>query len=349
MSLQRSKARLGVVLAVVLLGISGLLAGLGQRRADPVAAAGHLTASGGRAARSAPAHVILVVEENHEFGQVIGSRQAPFLNRLAATGTLLTRYYAVGHPSLPNYLALIGGDTFGIRRDCTTCRLRATNLVDQLERAGISWKAYYQDLPAPGAEVTRAAAYTVEVDPFVFFDDIRASPARRQRVVPLGQLDADLAAGRLPQFAVVAPDLRHDMHSGSVAVADRFLRGLYDRLSASPAWPETRLVVTFDEGTTRRGVDGRSGGGKVATIVAGAGVPAGVRDERPYDHYSLLRSIERLYGLPALRRAAGPTIATIPAVTAPAVRLPVASLPFAAVLGQSVIAEPAPERTARPA
>jgi hypothetical protein len=314
----RRKAGLGVVVAMALLVVSGLLAGAGQqlaqRLAQPAAAAPRTTALVAPAVRSAPAHLVLVVEENHEFGQVIGSRQAPFLNRLAAGGTLLSNYYAVSHPSLPNYLALIGGDTFGIHSDCTSCQLRANNLVDQLELAGISWKAYYQDLPAPGADMTHAGAYTINVDPFLYFDDVRTSPARRHKVVPLGQLDADLAANRLPRFAVVAPDLRYDMHSGSVAVADRFLQRLYDRLTASPAWPQTRLMVTFDEGTSRHGVDGGAGGGRVATIVVGAGVPAGVRDDRPYDHYSLLRSIERLYRLPALRHTAGPTVATIPAV-----------------------------------
>jgi phosphatidylinositol-3-phosphatase len=329
---QRSKARLGVLVAVAVLVVSALLAGLGQQRAQPVATAGHPTAPSGAAAGEAPAHLILVVEENHEFGQVIGSPQARFLNRLAGTGTLLTNYYAIGHPSLPNYLALIGGDTFAIHRDCTSCRVRATNLVDQLQRAGISWRPYYQDLPTPGAEVPRAGAYTMEVDPFVFFDDVRDSPARRRQVVPLGQLDTDLTAGQLPRFAVVAPDLRHDMHSGAVAAADHFLARLYQRLSASSAWPQTRLVVTFDEGTSRRGIHGRPGGGRVATIIAGAGVPAGVRDQRPYDHYSLLRSIERLYGLPPLGHAAAPTVATIPAVTTPATPPPVASLPHTAVL-----------------
>jgi phosphatidylinositol-3-phosphatase len=324
MSAQRWRAGLSVVVAVALLVISGL-AGFGRRHAQAAVAAGHLIAPAAPAVRSAPAHLVLVVEENHEFGQVIGSRQAPFLNWLARDGTLLTNYYSVGHPSLPNYLALIGGDTFGIHGDCIRCRLRETSLVDQLQRAGISWKAYYQDLPAPGAEVTRAGAYTVDVDPFLYFDDVRASPARRDKVVPLGQLDTDLTANRLPQFAVVAPDLQHDMHSGSVAAADRFLAHLYVRLSASPAWPETRLVVTFDEGTSRQGIDGRPGGGRVATIVTGTDVPAGVRDDRPYNHYSLLRSIERLYGLPPLRRAAGPAIATIPAVTTPAAPLSVAA------------------------
>jgi phosphatidylinositol-3-phosphatase len=326
MRLQRRRVGLGVVLPIALLLTAGLLADLDWRPGRPVAAPHPATAP---AALSAPAHLVLVVEENHEFGQVIGSRQALFLNRLAASGTLLTNYYAVGHPSLPNYLALLGGDTFGVHSDCTRCRLRATSLVDQLEPAGISWKAYYQDLPAPGADVAHAGAYTIDVDPFLHFDDVRSSPARRHKVVPLGQLDADLAANRLPRFAVVAPDLWHDMHSGSMAVGDRFLRRLYDRLVASPAWPDTRLIVTFDEGTSRHGIDGGQGGGQVATIVVGAGVSTGVRDDRPYDHYSLLRSIQRLYGLPALRQAAGPTVATIPAVAGPAVSPAVVTLPAA--------------------
>jgi phosphatidylinositol-3-phosphatase len=313
-------AGLGLVMAVAVLLAPGLL-GAGWRPARPSAAAHP-------AAASAPAHLLLVIEENHEFGQVIGSRQAPFLNRLAAGGTLLTDYYAVGHPSLPNYLALIGGDTFGVRGDCTRCRVRAASLVDQLEAAGISWKAYYQDLPAPGITVMHAGAYTIEVDPFLYFDDVRASPARRHKVVPLAELDADLAANRLPRFAVVAPDLRHDMHSGPVAAADSFLRRLYERLAASPAGRDTRLVVTFDEGTSRAGIEGGPGGGRVATIVVGAGVPSGVRDDTPYDHYSLLRSIERLYGLPALRHAASPTVATIPAIAGPAASPAMATLRY---------------------
>jgi hypothetical protein len=317
----RRKAGIGLVLAIALLAIPGLLASLDGRPIQTVAPARHMTA------RAAPAHLLLVVEENHEFGQVIGSRQAPFLNRLVASGTLLTSYYAVSHPSLPNYLALIGGGTFGIHNDCTSCQLHTTSLVDQLEPAGISWKAYYQDLPAPGADVAHAGAYSINVDPFLYFHDVRASPARRHKVVPLSQLDADLAANRLPRFAVVAPDLRHDMHSGSVAIADRFLWHLYDRLTASGAWRDTRLVVTFDEGTSHHGIDGERGGGRVATIVAGAGVRAGVRDATPYDHYALLRSIERLYGLPLLRHAADPTVATIPAVASPALSSFVATSP----------------------
>ena len=263
-------------------------------------------------------HVVLVVEENHEFGQVIGSRQAPFLNRLATRGTLLTGYYAIGHPSLPNYIALAAGDPLGIHNDCRSCQRHGRTLVDQLQAAGISWKAYYQGLPAPCSAAAKAGAYVKKVNPFLHLDSVRSSPLRCRRVVPLTQLNADLERGRLPRFAMVTPDLRHDMHSGSIRQADTFLHRL-DRqlLAASPRRSGILLIVTFDEGRSDHGLHRRRGGGHVATIVVGPGVPAGAQDPAPYDHYALLRSLERRFGLRPLRHAADRGTRTIPAITGP--------------------------------
>jgi phosphatidylinositol-3-phosphatase len=263
----------------------------------------------------AVSHVVLVVEENHEFGQIIGSRQAPFLNRLATEGTLLTRYYAIAHPSLPNYIALVAGDPLGIHNDCRTCHRHGRSLVDQLQAAGISWKAYYQGLPAPCSAAASAGAYVKKVDPFLHLDSVRSSPLRCRRVVPLIQLSADLKRGRLPRFSMVAPDLAHDMHSGSIRQADTFLHRL-DRqlLAAPPRRNGMLLIVTFDEGRSDHGPHGRPGGGHVATIVVGPGVPVGARDPTPYDHYALLRSLERRFGLRPLRHAADRGTRTIPAI-----------------------------------
>jgi hypothetical protein len=267
---------------------------------------------------AAASHVVLVVEENHEFGEVIGSPQAPFLNRLAAEGTLLTHDDAVTHPSLPNYIALLAGDPLGIHNDCRTCHRGGRTLVDQLQAAGISWKAYYQGLPAPCSQVASAGAYSKKVNPFLHLDSVRANPRRCRRVVPLAQLGPDLGGGRLPRFAMVTPDLAHDMHSGSVHAADAFLQRLVHQLRASPERSSTLLIVTFDEGKSDRGTHGRRGGGHIATIVAGPGVPAGARDPTPYDHYALLRSLEQRFGLPPLRHAADRQTRTIPAIAGPA-------------------------------
>jgi phosphatidylinositol-3-phosphatase len=276
------------------------------------------TSTRGAAQAGAVSHVVLVVEENHEFGQIIGSRKAPFLNRLATEGTLLTGYYAIGHPSLPNYIALVAGDPLGIHNDCRSCQRHGRTLVDQLQAAGISWKAYYQGLPAPCSAAARAGAYVKKVDPFLHLDSVRSSPLRCRRVVPLTRLNADLGRGRLPWFAMLTPDLRHDMHSGSIRQADTFLHRL-DRqlLAASPRRSGILLIVTFDEGSSDHGLHGRRGGGHVATIVVGPGVPAGARDPAPYDHYALLRSLERRFGLRPLRHAADRGTRTIPAVAGP--------------------------------
>jgi phosphatidylinositol-3-phosphatase len=267
-----------------------------------------------------PQHLIVVIEENHSFGQVIGSAAAPFIDRLAARGTLLTGYHAISHPSLPNYIALLSGSTGGIRSDCGNCTISGPTLVDQLEARHISWSAYLEGLPRPCSTVFRLGSYSESVDPFMHAARVRDAAARCDRVLPFHRFRADLAADRLPTVAFVMPDLRDDMHSGPVRVADAWLRRLVGELEASRVWrQDTRVVVTFDEGArsdTRSCCDGLGHGGLIPTIVAGPRVPPG-RDPTPYTHYSLLRSIEAAFGLLFLGHADDPGTAMIPAVAGP--------------------------------
>ena len=274
----------------------------------------------------ATARVIVVVEENHSIGQIIGSPQAPFLNRLADRGTLLTSYFAITHPSLPNYIAMVSGGTQGITSDCGGCNIDAPNLADQLEAAGISWRAYMEGLPGPCSDAHQTGAYAKKHDPFMYFASVRDDPGRCAKVVPFDRLDADLAAGRLPRLVFITPNLDHDMHgageggddAGLVATADRWLERLYGKLASSSAWRDgTRLVVTWDEGGggERAGCcGGLATGGRVTTIVTGPGI-APARDDAAYSHYALLRSIETLFHLPLLGHAGDPSTATIPALT----------------------------------
>jgi phospholipase C len=272
------------------------------------------------AGTAGPSHLILVVEENHAFEQVIGSKAAPFLNHLAAHGTLLTDYHAITHPSLPNYVALLGGRTGRIRSDCMHCTISGPTLIDQLEARHISWAAYLQGLPRPCSAVARSGAYTEAVDPFMHAARVRDHPSRCDRVLPFHRVHADLAAGRLPTVVFVMPDLHHEMHSGSKRVGDAWLRRLVGELHASPVWgQDTRLVVTFDESNrhdVRSCCAGLGRGGRVATIVAGPRIPRAC-DPTPSTHYSLLRSIEAAFGLPFLGHAGDPATATIRAVAAP--------------------------------
>ena len=175
------------------------------------------------AAIPAFSHIAVIVMENSAYAEVYQSKDWPYLNQLGAENTVATNYYAISHPSLPNYLALLGGSTFNVTSDCTTCSVSAPNLVDQLESKHKSWKAYMEDLPARCSTVASSGSYAKKHDPFVYFDDVRANRQRCTNVVPLTQLQDDLTAGRLPDFIWVTPNLCHDKHDCPAASADAWL------------------------------------------------------------------------------------------------------------------------------
>lgn len=302
----RSSTAIGLSLAL-LAGIGLSVSGsAGRGRAAPTEPK---VARGG-----GPSHIVVVVMENEEQDDVIGAASAPYLNGLARHSVLLTHEYAIRHPSLPNYLALIGGSTFGITSDCTTCSVNRRNLIDQLENRGISWKAYMQRMPHPcyrGAFAgTAPRQYAKKHDPFLYFDDIRTDAGRCHRVVPLARLGHDLAQG-LPRFAWITPDLCSDMHSCPVRAGDRFLQRWIPRLLPRVG-PDGIVMVLFDEGNSNAGCCSASpGGGNVAAIIAGPGAKSGVRIGRRVNHYSLLRLIEDAWSLGRLAHASDPRTPTI--------------------------------------
>lgn len=251
-------------------------------------------------------HVFVVYFENHEYSQVIGNSSLPNFNHYAQQYANLTQFYAETHPSLPNYLAVIGGDTFGITSDCTTCWINAPSLPDQLEAAHLTWKAYEENLPSPGY-VGSSGLYVQKHDPFIYFDPIRLNTTRLdQHVVPLTQLWTDAANGNLPNFAFITPNVCDDAHSCSLSVADSWLPGTIGKLISSPAFDANSVVVlVFDEGTTSATCCqlGSSGGGHIPAIVISPLVKSGYQDNTPYTHYSLLKTIESAWGLPLLKHA----------------------------------------------
>jgi phosphatidylinositol-3-phosphatase len=241
-------------------------------------------------------HVVVIVFENRSYGQVIGSAQARTFNRLARSGALLTRYYGVAHPSLPNYLAMVSGSTHGVTTDCIVCSVRARNLADQLDTAGRSWKVYAEGLPATGFAGPQSGRYVKRHNPFMYFAGISASPARRAHVVALTRLRGDVAAGRLPAFSLVVPDLCHDMHDCPVASGDAWLRRILPVLRPAGA----AVFIVFDEGAV---TDTAGGGGHIPALVVGPAVRAGARSSAVLTHYSLLRTIEDTWRLPHLGRS----------------------------------------------
>jgi acid phosphatase len=254
-------------------------------------------ASGAGAAPRVPPlrHVVVVVFENEERDAIVGNAAAPTFATLARRYASLTAYDAVAHPSLPNYLALVSGSTHGIDSDCTSCVVDGPNLADELERAGRSWKTYAEGLPAPGFTGAGAGRYAKKHDPFLYFRDVARSASRRDRVVPFTRLRADLAANRLPDYALVVPNLCHDMHDCSIATGDRWLRANIVPILERPQLAGGVVFVVFDEGSSSVG-----GGGRVAALALGPLVRPGARFTATTSHYGLLRTIEDAWGLPRL-------------------------------------------------
>ena len=248
------------------------------------------------APRPVPAfdHVIVVVLENKQRDEVLRNPSAPAFNAFAARGAVLSGYRGVTHPSLPNYLALISGWTWGIERNCTSCTVPGRSLADTLEAEGLTWKAYAEGLPRAGWTGRGSGRYAKKHVPFLYFRRVVSRPERLRRVVPLEQLRRDLAARKLPAFALVVPDLCHDMHDCPVATGDAWLQRFLPPLLKLPG---TLVVVTFDEG---RGNDQR-----VPALALGPLVRPGSSFAPSITHYSLLRTIEDGFGLERLGRSAG--------------------------------------------
>jgi len=284
-------------------------------------------------------HIYVIVLENHDFEDALDNALSPFLVDLSRRQGLATRYSGVTHPSLPNYLAMIGGDEFGVRDDAPSCfasdlaplqfchHFDGDSLVDQLEAAGLTFALYAETLPAAGALTQAtpfgaAALYAQKHNPFAYFDRIATNPARLEKLKPLDALTADLA-GKAPNFAFIVPNQCHDGHGSltckdPVALArdfDDFLKRTIAAIEASPNWTrDSAIVVTFDEGESRdtpKSPDSRGQGfddNRVATIVVtNCGGP--VVNDAALNHYALLATIEEGFGLPRLRKATGaPTL-----------------------------------------
>jgi hypothetical protein len=268
-------------------------------------------------ARASPAssHVAVLVMENKERGDVVGSSSSRYVGALARRYAIATSSYAITHPSLPNYLALTSGSTQGITSDCTDCRVSARNLVDQLEGAHLSWRAYVEDLPDSCSQVGGAGGYAKKHDPFMYYDDVARNPRRCRNVVGFGELASDLRRGALPAFAFITPNLCHDTHDCDVATGDRFLSGLLPRLLGELG-AHGFLVLTWDEGSSDAGCCTDAHGGRIATIVAGPGVRRHARSSAPVDHYGVLRTIENALGLAPLGGAARRRSGTLDALFA---------------------------------
>jgi phosphatidylinositol-3-phosphatase len=250
----------------------------------------------------APTRVAVVVLENHEVGDILGDPRAPYLSSLAQKHAVATSAFALAHPSLPNYIALVTGRTAGITTDCvpSDCSVKGPSLVDQLEAHRISWRGYMESMPKPcfhfsGDELGR---YAQRHNPFAYLPAVWSRPERCQKVVPFSELHDDMRHG-MPRFSWITPNLCHDMHDCGIAAGDNWLRRTVPPLLRALG-PNGVLILTFDEGTTDEGCCNAAHGGQIATILAGEGARRLARDDQAVDHYSTLATVETLLGLPKL-------------------------------------------------
>ena len=244
-------------------------------------------------------HVVLIVFENHEVDDVLGSSDAPTFNRLGSQYATISNYTAVAHPSLPNYLALVSGSTQGIDSDCTDCIVAGRSLADTLAASRKTWKTYAEGLPRTGFTGASSGRYAKKHNPFVYFRR-NLTPARLQRVVPLSRFLPDVRGRRLPTFSLVIPDLCHDMHDCSVSTGDTWLASFLKPLLRGSVLKRSAVFVVFDEGTSDVG-----GGGRIAALALGPLVRPHSKSTGATNHYGLLRTIESGLRLPLLGLSAG--------------------------------------------
>jgi phosphatidylinositol-3-phosphatase len=293
---RRLRALLGAALATT------VAVGVGAVSAQASAPAPHA---------STYSHVIVVVMENLEYSE---ATQVTGYQALAHRFASASDAYATTHPSLPNYLDLTAGSTFGINSDCTSCYVASDNLGAQLSAAKVSWDDFSEGVPHRCFLGSDYGLYAGKHNPFRYYDDIRSSYAMCDHLLPYGAFLHDLhPASRMPRFSFVTPNLCHDGHDCAPDVASKWLSGFVRSVTSSAAWSKHGLlIVTWDEGadsdTSQVLPDGdvlsSGGGGHIATLFIAPGVPGGTVVHQPVTHEMLLATIEANFGLPELNGAA---------------------------------------------
>ena len=235
-----------------------------------------------------PDHIVIVVEENKSYEQIIGNPAAPYINELSQRGVLFTQSYGVTHPSQPNYLALFSGSTRGIASNACPLELSWDNLASALLEKNLSFASYAESMPHAGFEGCSYGAYMRKHNPVANWKE---QAALNQ---PFGAFPQDYS--KLPTVALVVPDQRNDMHDGSVAKGDAWLAKNIESYAQWAMTHNSLLIVTWDE-------DDGSAHNRVATVFVGPMVKPGNSAQR-IDHYSILRTVEEMLGLAYLGESA---------------------------------------------
>ncbi|HET6872127.1 MAG TPA: alkaline phosphatase family protein [Sporolactobacillaceae bacterium] len=235
-----------------------------------------------------PEHIVIVMEENHAYKKIIGNPGAPYMNQLAKQGASFLQSYGVTHPSQPNYIALFSGSTQGVSDDRCPYRFSEPNLATELQKKGLTFKGFSEDLPAVGYKGCRSGAYYRKHSPWVNFTNVSSSVNQ-----PLTVFPKDYSA--LPTVAFVIPNINHDMHNGTIQAADQWLKKTIDPYVKWAKSHNSLLIVTWDE-------DDFTKANRIPTFMVGPMIKKGQYSEH-INHYNVLRTIEEIYGLPLLGKS----------------------------------------------
>ncbi|MCB0949102.1 MAG: phosphoesterase [Mycobacterium sp.] len=282
-------------------------------------------------------HVFMVYMENKGYGDIIGSPNAPFTNSLVNAYGSANNFFALTHPSLPNYYPIVGGTDYGLTYECEAVCIfdHGTILTTNIDNAGMTWRGYAQSQP-PGQPLEASGDYSVAQLPFVAFEGIGNDQAYAvQHLFPLDQMTIDLSSPETtPDFVWFAANENYNgegpidslgdivkfmisqfspTHQYNVPALDQFLSETVPVILNSNVWldPAERsvLVVTFDEDNDNLSLGFGDEGNRIVTVVipSPAAVAGGMRGghftaTNKYDHYSLLRMIEDSLGLPTLTK-----------------------------------------------
>lgn len=240
-------------------------------------------------------HVVVVVEENHSFSEVIGNSTVPYLNSLASKYGLATQYYGNTHPSIGNYFMMTTGQIITNNEAAPPATVNADNIARELVAAGKTWKSYAESLPSVGYLGGDVYPYAQHHNPFVFFSDVQSSATQANNVVPFTQFAADLSSGQLPNFSFVVPNQLNNAHDGSLAQADAWLnQNINPLISSSLFQKDGLLVILFDESDF---TDLANGGGHTVAVFVSPFAKKNFQSSTTYQHQNTLHFVLQALGV----------------------------------------------------
>jgi phosphatidylinositol-3-phosphatase len=246
----------------------------------------------GAVPRATFSHVVIVLMENKDYGQIIGSKSAPYINGLAKACGLATQYHGITYPSLPNYLAVTSGSAYGIHDDNGPAAhpIGAASIFSQV---GASWQSLSESMPVACGRAD-AYPYMVKHNPAPYYTSLKASCAAHSLPLP----SAPTFSAR---YTFVTPNMVHDMHDGTVAQGDAWLKTFVPKVINSAGYRanSTLLVITWDTDSNAANANAN----RAPAIIVAPQVKPGTSSAIAYNHYSLLRLSEEALGLPLLAGA----------------------------------------------